>query len=276
MARQRRRRPHGMGSVYQRGPANWWIKWREGGRVRYSHGYATRELAERVRDKIIADLAAGRAGLPSDEQTAPLLGDLATDWLVRRSATHRAARVDRGRWRNHLGPFFGSYRPNDVNPATIRSFVEAKLAAGMNPATVGHCFRLLSTFFADLVERGLASANPARMVPRSTRRLFKPTADPHDTPFLQRLEDVRRVYLALGEPYSVAFAVGAFAGLRTGEVLGLDWRNVDLTARRIYVRVQMREGRLAPLKDSESRIVPILNPLVPILAAWKLKTGGKA
>jgi integrase len=38
---------------------------------------------------------------------------------------------------------------------------------------------------------------------------------------------VRRVCLALGEPYSAAFAVGTFAGLRTGEVLGLDWRNVD-------------------------------------------------
>jgi integrase len=31
---------------------------------------------------------------------------------------------------------------------------------------------------------------------------------------------------------------------------------------------------LAPLKDTDSRIVPIMNPLVPILSAWRLKTGG--
>src|SRR5438309_1756986 len=108
MARRRRRRPHGMGSVYQRGPSNWWIKWREGGRVRYSHGYATRDLAEQVRDKIVAELAAGRAGLPKNAEDAPLLKDLAENWLTRRDDTHRAARVDRGRWRNHLSPFFGS------------------------------------------------------------------------------------------------------------------------------------------------------------------------
>lgn len=88
MARPKRRRPHGMGSVYQRGPASWWIKWREGGPVRYSHGYATRELAERVRDKIVADLAAGRAGLPAKAEDSPLLTELATDWLARRAATH--------------------------------------------------------------------------------------------------------------------------------------------------------------------------------------------
>jgi integrase len=216
--------------------------------VRYRHGYATRELAERVRDPIVADVVAGRDGLPDIPKDVPLLNDLAAEWMMRRAATHRAARADRGRWRNHLGPFFGKLQPKDVTPAVIRSFVEAKLAAGLNPATVGHCFRLLSTFYTDLVERGIAALNPARVVPRLTRRLFRPTTDPHDTPFLQRLEDVRRVYLALAEPYSVAFAVGTFAGLRTGEVVDLDWRNVDLASRRIQVRVQMRDGRLAPLR----------------------------
>ena len=33
--------------------------------------------------------------------------------------------------------------------------------------------------------------------------------------------------------------------------------------------------RLAPLKDTDSRIVPILNPLLPILSAWRLKTGAE-
>jgi integrase len=252
----------------------WRIRWREGGRRRIASGFPSRELAEQVLSKVLADLAAGRAGLPPDPKGVAMLAELAEEWLKRRAATHRAILTDRGRWTLHLQPRIGKYRPDEVTPAVIRSFVEAKLVAGLNPATVGHCFRLLSTFFTDLLERGLASTNPCRSVPRSTRRLFRPTADPRETPFLQRLEDVRRVYLALAEPYSVAFALGCFAGLRTGEVLGMDWRNVDLAGRRIHIRVQMREGRLAPLKDTDSRIVPVLNPLAPILAMWKLKTGG--
>lgn len=134
-------------------------------------------------------------------------------------------------------PFFGGCRPSEVDAAAIRGFVEAKLADGMNAATVGHCVRLLSTFYTDLVERELADANPVRTLPRATRRLYRPTTDPRTTPFLERLEDVRRVFLTLAEPMSVAFAVGSLAGLRTGEVLALDWeRDVDLSARHLHVQ----------------------------------------
>jgi integrase len=44
------------------------------------------------------------------------------------------------------------------------------------------------------------------------------------------------VWLALPSPVNVAFAVGALAGLRTGEVLGPTWENIDLDARRMMVR----------------------------------------
>jgi integrase len=74
---------------------------------------------------------------------------------------------------------------------------------------------------------------------------------------------------------SVAFAVGAIAGLRPGEILGLDWKDVDLAARRITVRLQVQDGRLVKLKDDVSRFVPIQKPLLPILTAWKLRTGGE-
>ena len=73
MARKKRKRAHGQGCVYARGPNNWWIKWRERGRVRYSGAYETRELAEQVRAKIVADIAAGRAGLPLQEVPPPSL-----------------------------------------------------------------------------------------------------------------------------------------------------------------------------------------------------------
>ena len=37
----------------------------------------------------------------------------------------------------------------------------------------------------------------------------------------------------------------------------------------------MRESVKEPLKDSDSRVVPILDRLVPVLQEWKLRTGGK-
>jgi integrase len=113
-----------------------------------------------------------------------------------------------------------------------------------------------------------------RTLPRSTRRLYRPTVDPKATPFIEKLTDVRRVFLALPEPINVAFAVGAFGGLRTGEVLGLEWADIDLRTGRIHVKRQVQDGTATMLKDDETRIVPVMDALAPILRAWHLKTGG--
>ena len=271
MARKRRRRAHGQGCVYERSPGSWWLKWREGGRVRYKGGLPSRELAQQVLNKVVADLAAGRAGLPRDPKDTPTLEVLAKDWLDRRKLTHRASDDDKHRWYNHVGPWFGKYRPSEVDQASLRRFIEAKLAEELSPATVRLFIMLLSGFFGDLVEQGHVQANPVRAMAKSARRLIKPNHDPRTTPFVEKLDDVRRIYLALPEPVNVAYALGAMAGLRTGEVLALRWDHVDMERRRIHVRESVK-GRL---KDHESRVVLILDGLHAVLAAWKLQTGGK-
>ena len=48
-----------------------------------------------------------------------------------------------------------------------------------------------------------------------------------------------------------------------------------MPGRRIIVPQQIRYGRIAPLKDDESRVIPIQKVLVPILTAWRLKSGGQ-
>ncbi len=54
---------------------------------------------------------------------------------------------------------------------------------------------------------------------------------------------------------NVAYANGALAGLRTGEVFALKWEHVDLATRRIHVR----ESVAGPLRDKDSRVVPVLD-----------------
>ena len=110
-----------------------------------------------------------------------------------------------------------------------------------------------------------------RTLPRATRRLIRPAHDPRTTPFVERLDDVRRIFLALPDAVGLAYALGALAGLRNGEALALRWAHVDLAARRIHVRESV-EG---PLKDIDSRIVPIQDALHPLLAEWRLRSGGE-
>jgi integrase len=278
MARRRARRGYGQGTVEQATNGTWRIRWRENGQRRRASGFPTRDAAERVLAKALGEIAQERAGMPPDPRDFEPLRVHAAPWLDRRDATHRAANDDRCRWRLHLGPHFGHLRPAEVDAGNIRAFVEAKLRDGLNPATVGACVRLLSTFFTDLCERpretGVAT-NPVRALPRSTRRLMRPTHDPKDTPFLAKMSDVAQVFRALPEPFNVAFAVGAFGGLRTGEVLALRWEHIDLDTGMLRVREQVQDSKLGPLKDDEARTVPLQAALLPVLKAWKLASGGE-
>jgi integrase len=240
---------------------------------RYRGGFESKVLAERVLARIRGELAIRRAGLPPDPKAVPTLAELAEDFLDRRKLTHRAAEEDRYRWKKHLAPRFGAYRPGEVDAARIRAFVEAKLAEGLACGTVRVLVSILSSLYVDLVERGLAGANPARGLPRGTRRLIRPSHDPRTTPFVEKLSDVRRIFLTLSAepPLHIGYALGAFAGLRPGEAFALRWSHVDLEARRIHVR----ESVTGPLKDKDSRVVPIVDALAPVLKAWKLETGGE-
>jgi integrase len=247
------------------------------GQRRYRGGLATRELAERVLAKLQADGAASEFGLQITTKESGTLGEHAVGFLERRKRTHAAADINVGQWKNHLAPTFGALRPGDVDTGTIRRFVDEQLATGLSSGTVRIHVALLSSLYEELIEDGLATKNPARGLPKRISRLLKPSYDPRTTPFIERLADVRRIYFDLPEPLNVAYAIGALAGLRTGEVFGLKWRSVDLQARRIHVREQRaRKGNETRiLKDKESRIVPVLDALLPILKAWKLSQGGE-
>jgi integrase len=270
--KRRRRRGFGAGSIRRRGN-RWQLAWREGGRRRYTVA-PDEPTARRMLAKILSDVALGKVGLRPDPRDSPTLGEIAADWLDRRKMSHRSWDDDAGRWRLHLAPRFGKLRPDEVDQGAIRTAVDAMLADGLASATCQRVVRLLSTFYTDLVERGLAKTNPAKNLPKGTRRLLRSTHDPKTTPYVERIEDVRRIYLALPDPVNLAYAIGAMAGLRVGELLALRWANVDLEHRRIIVSEQVQDGEILPPKDKDARVVPIVDSLLPVLQAAKLASGG--
>ena len=265
MPRKKRRRGKGLGTVYHRGQL-WSIAWVVNGAKLYEHGYPDEDTARRVLAVKIGDIAAGRGGLKKPKPSGPLAG-LVEEWLEGRRTTHRAADQDRNRWNNHLEPFLGRYSPDDVDVGMLKKIVAVKLGEGLSPSTVRLLMRLVSTLYSDLIDDGKATKNPAKMLPKKTRALIRPTYDPKKTPFLERKKDIARVYQLLPASFNVAFAISALAGLRPGEVRALKWANVDLERRRIYVR----ESVNGPTKDKDSREAPIVPGLHDLLVDWKKK-----
>jgi integrase len=266
MAKKRRRRGKGLGTVYRRGQL-WSVAWVQNGAKQYEHGFPDEDTARRVLAVRIGDLAARRGGLRSPKHIGPL-ANLVEAWLECRRGTHRSADQDENRWRNHLAPSLGRYAPDDVDVGMLKKIVAIKLADGLAPATVRLLMRLVSTLYTDLIDDGKASKNPARMLPKQTRALLRPTYDPKRTPFIEHKKDIVKVFTGLPEPTNIAFAISALAGLRPGEVRALKWVNVDLQRRRIYVR----ESVNGPTKDKDSREAPIVPGLHDLLVDWKAKS----
>lgn len=274
--RRTRKRQYGTGTIVQVGQT-WAIRWREGGRRRYRGGYESKEQAEKVRAQIALNVRADRDGLPPDAAEVGTLAELAEDWLEERETTRPKNHAkDKGRWTLHLEPALGHLTPQAIDAETIRRLIVAKRTAGLSTTTVRHIVHLLSALLTRLVQKRVLTVNPVRLLPESTWALAPVASDPQATPYVKKMADVERIFVALPEPVNVAYALGAFAGLRTGEILALDWaRDVNLKAGRLHVQLQVKDGKLAELKDKESRSVPILAPLRPVLAGWHLKSGGK-
>jgi hypothetical protein len=84
MAKRRKRRAKGLGSVYRRGQS-WSIRWTQKGARHSQHGFPDEDIARRALAVKIGDIAAGRAGLTQAKPSGPL-AQLADAWLQSRKA----------------------------------------------------------------------------------------------------------------------------------------------------------------------------------------------
>jgi integrase len=95
-----------------------------------------------------------------------------------------------------------------------------------------------------------------------------------DYHWLRSDEEIRRFLASArddGEHVFVLFAMAIYTGMRAGELAALEWSLVDFDRRIIAVHGSF-DG---PTKSNRVRYVPILDPLLPILRAWRLRHPGR-
>ena len=113
----------------------------------------------------------------------------------------------------------------------------------------------------------LITANPARQLPARERpRVIRRPACTL-TP-----NEIGALLAAAREPYRTIFTVAIFAGLRSGEIRGLQWHDIDLANRRLHIRRQAQNGRLVPPKTSSAvRDVALIDPLPNTLERYRAR-----
>lgn len=213
--------------------ASWYgrVTWTEpDGRRRWAHVSApTRKACEQ---KAAETLAAGRAGETYAKRT---FAQEAEDWLAWKGGTVKPQSVAtyRTALAHHVLPVLGRLPLSRVTPAAVESVAAAMVAAGQAPSH--------AKYVHDVACAVLRRAERLQRIPRNPCDRAVPPRAPRFAPAPLASADVRRLLdLAAADPYAVLWRFQVFAGLRTAEVAGLKWEDVDWEKGLVAVRRQRR------------------------------------
>lgn len=137
--------------------------------------------------------------------------------------------------RVHLVPGLGAHKLQRLEPEHLERFYAKGLKEGHAPGNVHQWHRTLRTALGEAERRGYIGRNPA-VVARAPRVSVK-EVEPYT------VEEVQRILkTAEGRRNGARWAVGLALGLRQGEALGMQWRDIDFTESILIVR----RSRLRP------------------------------
>lgn len=136
----------------------------------------------------------------------------------------------------------------------------------MTPKTVSEKLSIIHTIFHYAFEDEIIDRNPVDTVRLPSHA--KPDVEPLST------DDVRRLLNASEGWFRNFLAISVYTGMRTGEVIALQWEDMDLEAGYIRVRHSITRGLLSTPKTKASvRDIPIMPALMKYIKNQFLETG---
>lgn len=135
----------------------------------------------------------------------------------------------------YLIPGIGAHRLDKLQPEHLESLyrrlahTKGKHGKILKPATIHQAHRTLRTSLGEAMRRGHITSNPAE--------LARPPRIPEEEiiPFTKE-EAVRILEACATRRNGVRFVIALTLGLRKGEALGLQWRDIDFGARTMAIR----------------------------------------
>lgn len=245
------RRQWGAGSVRKRGRV-WYIRVPTGsGRIEIKTKAKTRREAEdMLKVKIAQRIEGFDIATPARVRVRELYEDMVDDY--RRSGKTIADPPKR--WR-HIGPVFGGWRVRDITSQRLALYIDQRRDEGAADATIQRELAALRRMF----NLGRLNGKVVAVPKFPTIRLDNARQGFFEADAFEAIRD--RLPARLRPLVTVAY----WTGMRRGELLSLDWRNVDLE--RGLIRVEAKHA-----KTRTARIVPLVGEGLTVLRAWRAET----
>ena len=177
--------------------------------------------------------------------------EYAWEWLERQPVRERTREVHSWALREHLIPYFGRRRLDQITVDDVANFIAHMRRKGLRGSTTLTALRPLSRVLAHAARRGAIPVNPCSQLERGER----PKLDDQRPKRILTLEEMQAVIACADcAQYRCLLELLISAGLRIGEALGLAVCDLDREHSLIRVEYQLgRDGTRTPLKTEESR-----------------------
>lgn len=231
--------------------------------IRVGDKAAAEALASKIREK----LKAGELKITS-EKKIPTFGEYARKWLANYGETHlkhSTLKSYEGILNCHLERF--KDQPLDqITRPELRELIYEKLKAGLAPNTVRNIKAMVSAVLSHALDGdGLIAANPVSRL----GRLIKGKERKADVNPLTR-EDARAFLEVMAEHYPryyPFFLCALRTGMRLGELLALEWGDLDFRGGFIEVRQAFTKGGITTPKNGKSRRIDMSRQLADTFKA---------
>jgi len=167
--------------------------------------------------------------------------------------TLRAYRGDLDRFVAFLAEDFldrpaAAIRPADVDPLAVRSFLAALHRDGSGRRSQGRALSAVRSLFRFACREGVLAANPAAGVPtpKTSRELPRHLRPGEIEDLVEAPAGDERVDAALPLRDRALLELLYATGLRVSELVSLDWRDLDLSARVLRVIGKGGKERMVP------------------------------
>lgn len=181
---------------------------------------------------------------------------------------------------HHIVPLLGQALLSKLTVPVVRDFEDRMRQDGRSPAMVKKVLTSLGSILSDANERGLATRNPVRDI-RSSRKGRERRSERRQKGGVEvgvdipTREEVKALVAALEPNWRPLLITAIFTGMRSSELRGLRWQDVDFEKSEIRVSQRIDQFREVgpPKSEAGSRTIPVPPIAINALKEHKLRQG---
>lgn len=267
------KRTNGEGTIYKRADGRWCAAYYVGIKRKFLYGKSQKEVKYKLK------------ALMEEEKENEQLTDTGSltlqSWVLQYLKDYKVNEIKASTmntymtfYRKHIADSdIGEMELQEIQTNDLQRYYNRKLKEGLSAKTVRH--------LSVIIREALTQAVRLRYIRNSPQEgVILPKKEKYEGKTLSQSDVLKLLKEAVDEPLYPLIMTAIFTGMRKGEILGLQWKNVDLDNGYIKVEKSLcrvadgvdEKGRyrtkvvlLEPKTAASKRIIPITSQLVDIL-----------